>query len=129
MKVKKVIYTDKAPQPIGCYSQAIKVGDTVYLSGQIPLVAATMERVSLDIEPQIHQVFSNLSAVCEAAGGTLDNIVKLNIYLTDLSNFTFVNTIMYDYFNDPMPARSTIEVSALPKEVLVEIDGMMTLAD
>lgn len=125
--MKETIHTDQAPAAIGTYSQAIRHGDTVYLSGQIPLVPETMELVSGDIEAQIHRVFHNLQAVCEAAGGSLADIVKLNIFLTDLSCFGQVNTIMAEYFKEPYPARAAIGVSQLPRDVQVEMDAVMCL--
>jgi reactive intermediate/imine deaminase len=126
---KSVIQTDKAPQAIGTYSQAIKSGTTVYLSGQIPLVAETMEMVSEDFALQAQQVFRNLHAVCEAAGGTSNDLVKVNIFLTDLSNFATVNEIMSQYFTQPYPARAAVQVSALPKGAQIEIDGVMELPE
>lgn len=119
------VQTDAAPKAIGVYSQAIKVANMVFLSGQIPLDPKTMEIISNDFSEQVHQVFKNLKAVCEAAGGTLDHLVKLTIYLTDLNNFTKLNDIMKSLFKDVYPARATIEVSKLPKGALVEIDGFM----
>lgn len=124
---REIISTDKAPQAIGTYSQAVKVGSTVYLSGQIALVPETMEIVEGGIEAQIHQVFKNLSAVCEAAGGSLQHIAKLNIFLTDLSNFATVNAIMAEYFEQPYPARAAIGVKELPKAVGVEMDGVLEI--
>lgn len=124
---KTIINTDKAPQAIGTYSQAVKVNNTVYLSGQIPLVPETMEMVDGDIEVQIRRVFENLTAVCEAAGGNLQNIVKLNIFLTDLANFATVNKVMAEYFEQPYPARAAIGVSQLPKNADVEMDGILEL--
>jgi reactive intermediate/imine deaminase len=124
---KTIINTDKAPQAIGTYSQAVKVNNTVYLSGQIPLVPETMEMVNGDIEAQIRRVFDNLTAVCEAAGGGLQDIAKLNIFLTDLSNFASVNKIMAEYFEQPYPARAAIGVSQLPKDADVEMDGILEL--
>lgn len=124
---REIIATDNAPAAIGTYSQAVKVNKTVYLSGQIPLVPATMEMVDGDIEAQIHQVFKNLSAVCEAAGGKLQDIAKLNIFLTDLSNFTTVNQVMAQYFEQPYPARAAIGVAQLPKDAGVEMDGILEL--
>ena len=124
---KTIINTDKAPQAIGTYSQAVKVNSTVYLSGQIPLVPETMEMVDGDIEVQIRRVFDNLTAVCEAAGGNLQNIVKLNIFLTDLGNFATVNKVMAEYFEQPYPARAAIGVSQLPKNADVEMDGILEL--
>lgn len=128
MSNKAIISTEHAPQAIGTYSQAVKVGNTVYLSGQIPLVPETMEMVGDDIELQIHQVFKNLTAVCEAAGGTLQNIVKLNIFLMDLGNFAAVNRIMAEYFEQPYPARAAVGIAALPKNADVEMDGIMALS-
>ena len=122
---KQIISTDKAPQAIGTYSQAVKVDNTVYLSGQIPLIPETMELIEGDIDQQIHQVFKNLTAVCEAAGGELQDIVKLNIFLTDLTHFPVVNEIMAQYFQQPYPARAAIGVSQLPKGAQVEMDGVM----
>ena len=124
---KEIIRTDLAPQAIGTYSQAVKVGDTVYLSGQIPLVPETMEMVEGDIELQIRRVFDNLQAVVRAAGGELDNVVKLNVFLTDLTHFPVVNSVMADYFSQPYPARAAIGVAALPKAAQVEMDGVMAL--
>ncbi len=124
---REIIATDNAPAAIGTYSQAVKVGDTVYLSGQIPLVPATMEMVEGDIEARIHQVFKNLSAVCEAAGGQLQDIVKLNIFLTDLGHFASVNKVMAEYFEQPYPARAAIGVSQLPRDAGVEMDGVMVI--
>jgi reactive intermediate/imine deaminase len=124
---KEIIQTDKAPQAIGTYSQAVKVGNTVYLSGQIPLVPATMTIIDGDISAQITQVFENLKAVAEAAGGDLSNIVKLNVFLTDLSHFPIVNEIMGRYFQAPYPARAAIGVAALPKDAGVEMDAIMQL--
>ncbi|AQZ94183.1 RidA family protein [Halopseudomonas phragmitis] len=123
---KQVITSDQAPAAIGTYSQAIKVGNTVYLSGQIPLDPATMEVVE-GIEAQICQVFDNLSAVAAAAGGSLQDIVKLNIFLTDLGHFALVNEVMARYFKQPYPARAAIGVAALPKGVPVEMDGVMVV--
>ena len=122
---KVIIRTDAAPAAIGTYSQAVKIGTTVYLSGQIPLVPATMQMVSEDFAEQTHQVFKNLSAVCEAAGGTLNNMVKVNIFLTDLSQFSTVNQIMSQYYQEPYPARAAVQVSALPRGAQIEIDGVM----
>lgn len=124
---KAIISTDSAPAAIGTYSQAIKVNNTVYLSGQIPLDPETMTLVDADISAEIKQVFSNLTAVCEAAGGTLQDIVKLNIFLTDLSNFATVNEIMAQHFDEPYPARAAIGVKELPKGVGVEMDGIMVI--
>ncbi|QIR13312.1 RidA family protein [Shewanella aestuarii] len=127
MADKIIIATDKAPQAIGTYSQAVKVGNTVYLSGQIPLDPITMAMVSDDFSAQVVQVFENLTAVCEAAGGTMADIVKLNIFLTDLSHFATVNEIMSRYFHQPYPARAAIGVKELPKGALVEMDGVMEI--
>lgn len=124
---REIISTDKAPQAIGTYSQAVKAGNTVYLSGQIPLDPATMEMVNSDITAEIHQVFKNLTAVCEAAGGSLQDIAKLNIFMTDLGNFATVNAIMAEYFQQPYPARAAIGVAALPKGAGVEMDGILVL--
>jgi len=124
---KEIIKTDKAPQAIGTYSQAVKTGNTVYLSGQIPLVPATMEMVEGDIRAQITQVFQNLSAVAEAAGGSLQDVTKLNVYLTDLSNFPIVNEVMAEFFSEPYPARAAVGVAALPKVAQVEMDAIMVL--
>ncbi|WP_299008238.1 RidA family protein [uncultured Shewanella sp.] len=127
MAEKTIIATDKAPQAIGTYSQAVKVGSTVYLSGQIPLDPDTMQMASEEFAPQVVQVFENLTAVCQAAGGQLSDIVKLNIFLTDLSHFATVNEIMGQYFKQPFPARAAIGVKQLPKDSLVEMDGIMEL--
>ena len=126
---KHIISTSKAPAAVGTYSQAVAVtaGTTVYLSGQIPLVPETMEVVEGGIEDQIHQVFKNLTAVCQEAGGDLSNIVKLNIFLTDLNNFAVLNEIMSSYFDQPYPARAAIGVNELPKGVSVEMDGVMVI--
>ena len=114
---KAFISTEKAPAAIGTYSQAVKVGTAVYLSGQIPLVPETMEVISEDFSEQTHQVFKNITAVCEEAGGKIQDLVKVNIYLTDLSNFAVVNEVMSQYFKQPYPARAAIGVRALPKGV------------
>lgn len=127
MPNRSVISTEKAPKAIGTYSQAIKVGSAVYLSGQIPLDPKTMLLVSGDMEAQIARVFENLQAVCVAAGGSLQNIVKLNIFLTDLSHFALVNEIMAKYFQQPYPARAAIGVASLPKGAEVEMDGILEL--
>ena len=124
---KEIIQTEKAPKAIGTYSQAVKIDNTVYLSGQIPLDPNTMTVVDGGIEQQIKRVFENLSAVTKAAGGSLADIVKLNIYLTDLSHFPLVNEVMSEYFNQPYPARAAIGVVSLPKEVSIEMDAVMTL--
>jgi reactive intermediate/imine deaminase len=123
---KHVIATAQAPQAIGTYSQAVRTGNTVYLSGQIPLLPETMEIISEDVAEQIHQVFRNLSAVASAAGGSLDHVVKLNVFLTDLSCFPTVNEIMSEYFTEPYPARAAIGVAALPRGALVEMDAVMS---
>jgi len=122
---KVIIRTSDAPAAIGTYSQAVKIGTTVYLSGQIPLVPATMQMVSEDFAEQTHQVFKNLSAVCEAAGGSLNDMVKANIFLTDLAQFATVNQIMSQYYAEPYPARAAVQVSALPRGAQIEIDGVM----
>lgn len=128
MTSKTVISTDKAPKAIGTYSQAIKVGSTVYLSGQIPLKPDTMELITGDMRAQIRQVFDNLQAVAEAAGGTLADLVKLNVYLTDLAHFPLVNEVMASYISEPYPARAAVGVAALPKGAQVEMDAIMELA-
>ena len=124
---RTIIQTDRAPAAIGTYSQAVKVDQTVYISGQIPLDPTTMEIVEGGIAGQITRVFDNLTAVAEAAGGGLKDAVKLTIYLTDLGNFPAVNEIMAKYFNEPYPARAAVEVSALPKGVGVEMDAILVL--
>lgn len=124
--MKTIISTPAAPAAIGTYSQAVKVDGTVYLSGQIGLDPASMQLVD-GIEAQIHQVFKNLSAVCEAAGGSLADIVKLNVFLTDLGNFAKVNEIMGQYFQQPYPARAAVGVASLPRGALVEADGVMAV--
>ena len=124
---KEIISTEKAPQAIGTYSQAVKSGDTVYLSGQIPLVPETMEMVEGDMEAQVRRVFDNLQAVAEAAGGSLADVVKLNVFLTDLSHFPLVNEVMADYFSQPYPARAAIGVAALPRAAGVEMDAVLEL--
>ena len=126
---KSIIQTDKAPAAIGTYSQAVKAGTTVYLSGQIPLVAETMEMVSDDFEAQAVQVFENIKEVCDAAGGTTNDLVKVNIFLIDLGHFATVNEIMSRYFTKPYPARAAVQVSALPKGAQIEIDGVMELPE
>ncbi|MBL4865996.1 MAG: RidA family protein [Pseudomonadales bacterium] len=126
---REIIHTDKAPQAIGTYSQAVKVDNTVYMSGQIPLDPQSMEMVTGDMEAQISRVLENLKAVAEAAGGTLNNIAKLNIFLTDLSHFTLVNEIMARYFDKPYPARAAIGVATLPKNAAVEMDAVLYLED
>lgn len=124
---KEIIQSNDAPQAIGTYSQAVKVGSTVYLSGQIPLVPTTMEVLDGNINAHIKQVFDNLRAVALAAGGDLQDIVKLNVFLTDLSHFPIVNEIMGEYFTEPYPARAAVGVAALPKGVSVEMDAVMVL--
>ena len=124
---RNIISTPRAPAAIGTYSQAVRAGDTVFLSGQIPLVPATMQLVDGDMRAQIAQVFDNLKAVAEAAGGSLSDVVKLNVYLTDLSNFPLVNEVMAGYFTEPYPARAAVGVAALPKGAAVEADGVMVL--
>lgn len=124
---REIIATDQAPQAIGTYSQAVKVGDTVYLSGQIPLVPETMELVEGDMEVQIRRVFDNLTAVAQAAGGGLADVVKLNVFLTDLTHFPLVNQVMADYFSEPYPARAAIGVAELPKGAGVEMDAILVL--
>ncbi|MFC4765332.1 RidA family protein [Dyella koreensis] len=124
---RSIITTDKAPAAIGPYSQAVRAGNTVYFSGQIPLDPATGTLVDGDIAAQTRRVFDNLKAVAEAAGGSLAKIVRVGIYVTDLANFATVNTVMADYFQAPYPARSTIEVSGLPKGAEVEVDAVMVL--
>lgn len=126
MTNKSIIQTSKAPKAIGTYSQAVKAGDTVYLSGQIPLDPETMELVE-GFGDQARRVFDNLKAVCEAAGGTLQDMVKVNIYLVDLANFAELNEIMATYFQEPYPARAAVQVSALPKGAQVEMEGVMVL--
>ncbi len=124
---RAIIKTDEAPQAIGTYSQAVRVGDTVYLSGQIPLVPETMEMVEGGIEAQIRRVFDNLGAVAKAAGGSLADVVKLNVFLTDLAHFPVVNEVMASYFSEPYPARAAIGVAQLPKDAAVEMDAVMVL--
>ena len=124
--MKKIIKSDEAPKAIGTYSQAVKKGNIIFLSGQIPLNPESMELVE-GIENQIHQVFKNILAVIKAADASLDDVVKLNIYLTDLSNFALVNSIMEKYFSKPYPARAAIGVASLPKGALVEADGFLVV--
>lgn len=124
---KQKIYSEQAPRAIGPYSQAIQSGNTVYLSGQIPLDPATMTLVSDDILAQTKQVFSNLQTVCIASGGHMDAIVKLTIYLTDFAHFPIINDVMSTFFKEPYPARTTIQVSALPKAAKIEIDAIMVV--
>jgi len=127
MTNKAIIHTDKAPKAIGTYSQAVKVNNTVYLSGQIPLVPETMDMVKGDIRAQITQVFKNLSAVCEASGGSLQNMVKLNVYLTDLAHFPIVNEVMAEFVQEPYPARAAVGVASLPKGAAVEMDAILVI--
>lgn len=124
---RQTIHTNSAPQAIGPYSQAIRAGDTVYLSGQIPLDPATMQLVTGDIEAEIHQVFRNLKAVAEAAGGSFANAVKVNVFLTDLAHFTKVNEIMATYCTQPFPARAAVGVAQLPRGARVEIECVLYL--
>jgi reactive intermediate/imine deaminase len=126
---RAIIRTDQAPQAIGTYSQAVKVGTTVYLSGQIPLDPLSMELETGDIEAQIRRVFENLQAVARAAGGSLADVVKLNVFLTDLADFPVVNRVMAEYFQEPYPARAAIGVAALPRGAAVEMDGVLELGD
>lgn len=123
---KQIIQTEGAPQAIGTYSQAIRVGNTVYMSGQIGLDPASMQMVE-GIQAQAHRVFQNLQAVAVAAGGSLADVVKLNVFLTNLGNFVLVNTIMTEYFSQPYPARAAVEVSALPRAALVEMDAVLVI--
>jgi len=125
---RSIISTDKAPQAIGTYSQAVKIDQTVYLSGQIPLVPETMELVEGDMRAQITQVFNNLTAVAEAAGGSLSDVAKLNIYLTDLTHFPLVNEVMSEFFSQPYPARAAVGVAELPKASHVEMDAVLVLS-
>jgi reactive intermediate/imine deaminase len=126
---RTAISTDRAPQAIGTYSQAVRTGNTVYLSGQIPLVPGTMELVDGDMRLQIRQVFENLSAVAEASGGTLADTVKLTVYLTDLKNFALVNEVMEAFFRRPFPARAAVGVAELPRGAQVEMDAVLVLDD
>tara|TARA_B100000767_G_C19664315_1_gene492408 strand:+ start:597 stop:986 length:390 start_codon:yes stop_codon:yes gene_type:complete len=125
--MKSIISTDNAPSAIGTYSQAVKVNNTVYLSGQIPLIPQSMAVISDDFTEQTHQVFKNLSAVCQAAGGGINDMVKVNIFMMDLANFATVNEVMSQYFDQPYPARAAVQVARLPKDVQIEIDGIMEL--
>ena len=127
--VKQAIYTANAPEAIGAYSQAIKVGQTVFISGQIPLEPGTMNIVDEDISAQTHRVFNNLAAVAREGGGNLDDVVKLTVFLTDLSHFSVVNEVMAEHFNPPYPARAAVGVAALPKGVPIEIDAIVHLGD
>ncbi len=125
---RTAIHSDHAPAAIGPYSQATRAGNTVFFSGQIPLDPATGQLVGGDIGVQARRAFDNLKAVCEAAGGTMDDIVRVGLYLTDLSEFAVVNAVMAEYFAAPYPARSTIEVTALPKDAIFEVDAVMVLS-
>jgi len=125
---REIIQTERAPQAIGTYSQAVRCGNTVYLSGQIPLLPETMELVEGDMQVQIRRVFENLSAVAEAAGGSLADVAKLNVFLPDLGHFAIVNEVMAEYFTPPYPARAAVGVAALPKGAQVEMDAVMELA-
>lgn len=125
---RNIIHTDQAPAAIGPYSQAVRAGDTVYLSGQIPLDPASGALVDGDIGAQARRAFDNLQAVCTAAGGSLDQVVRLGLYLTDLDDFAAVNAVMADYFRAPYPARSTIEVAGLPRGAMFEVDAILVLA-
>jgi reactive intermediate/imine deaminase len=124
---RTIISTTDAPQAIGTYSQAVRTGNTVYLSGQIPLVPATMQMVEGDIAAQVRQVFQNLSAVAQAAGGTLNDCAKVHVFLTDLVNFPVVNQVMAEFFTEPYPARAAIGVASLPRGAEVEVDAIMVL--
>lgn len=124
---RQTFHSDKAPAAIGAYSQAVQAGDTVYLSGAIPLVPDTMELVSDDVRKQVIQVFDNLEAVCQAAGGSFEQIVKLTVFLTDLADFPIVNEVMEARFTQPFPARAAIGVASLPRNVAVEVEGVMFL--
>ncbi len=129
MTNRQTIHTDSAPAAIGPYSQAVRVGSTVYLSGQIPLDPGTQELVGDDFQDQARRVFDNLTAVSQAAGGSMSDIVKLTVYLTDLGRFAEVNEVMVEYFNEPYPARAAIGVDALPRDVQIEIDAIMVFDD
>jgi reactive intermediate/imine deaminase len=124
---RKTFHSNDAPAAIGAYSQAVKAGNTVYLSGSIPLLPETMELVSEDVRTQIVQVFDNLEAVCIASGGSFDKVVKLTVFLTDLSDFPLVNEVMEERFSQPYPARAAIGVASLPRNVAVEVEGIMHL--
>jgi reactive intermediate/imine deaminase len=125
--VKRAIHTKDAPEAIGTYSQAIRVGDTIYLSGQIPLDPKSMQLVTGDTRAEVKRVFDNLAAVAAAAGGSLANAVKLNVYLTDLKNFALVNEVMAEYFKEPYPARAALGVAALPRGAAVEVDAVLVV--
>jgi len=124
---RQIIKSDKAPSAIGAYSQAVRCGDTVYLSGVIPLVPETMEIVSSDVRAQVELVFTTLEAIVNEAGGTLDQVAKLTVYLTDLADFPIVNEVMAERFSEPYPARAAIGISQLPKDVAVEVEGILYL--
>ncbi|MGL4185757.1 MAG: RidA family protein [Thiotrichaceae bacterium] len=127
MTTKTIISTPNAPQAIGTYSQAVRAGNTVYLSGQIPLVPETMQMVEGDITVQVRQCFQNLAAIAEAAGGSLNDCVKVHVFLTDLANFPIVNQVMAEFFSEPYPARAAIGVASLPRAAQVEVDAIMVL--
>lgn len=127
--MKQIIWTKSAPKAIGVYSQAVKAGNTVYISGQIPLQAETMELISSDFLEQARQTFENLRHITQAAGGDLNNIVRLTVYLTDLSNFSATNDVMSSFFHEPYPARVSIGVASLPKQAQIEVDAIMVLSD
>ncbi len=129
MSQREIIATDQAPQAIGTYSQAVRAGNLVFLSGQIPLVPETMALVEGDMEAQIQRVFDNLSAVAEAAGGSLADVVKLMVYLTDLAHFPQVNQVMAGYFSEPYPARAAVGVAQLPKDAMVEMDAILLIGE
>jgi len=126
---REIIHTDRAPDAIGAYSQAVKAGGTVYISGQIPLHPATMELVDDSFEASAHQCFKNLAAVAEAAGGALDDAVKVTVFLTDLANFAALNEVMAQYFDAPYPARAAVQAAALPKGAAVEVEAVLVLGD
>ena len=128
-KMKKPIFTSKAPAAIGPYSQAVQWGDVVFISGQIPLDPENGQLNNATFEDETNQVLDNLEAICQEAGGTLDHILKLTIYLTDLSKFDVVNSIMASRFSEPFPARATLEISKLPKEVSIEMDAILSIAN
>ena len=125
--IKEIIHTDGAPAAIGTYSQAVRYGDLVFLSGQIPLDPSSMEMVGGEFEDQVRQVFDNLSAVCQASGGRLNNIVKLTVFLTDMGHFPRVNAVMGEYFSEPYPARAAVGVASLPKGASVEMEAVLGL--
>lgn len=127
--MSETIHTDKAPAAIGTYSQAVRHGNTVYISGQIPLDPDTMEIVSDEFSTQANQVFKNLSALCTAAGGHIDSVLKFTVYLTDLNNFGTVNDVMADFLREPYPARAAVQVSALPRGASIEVDAILAVND